>query len=430
MSKMGVPLQLLLPPLFAVAVLGFSLTLGVGAPEVRAVQIYGGPTDSKAGFLGRLRLVEDQGGELLFLEDEPVMMRVRQGSQEILRKLRTGPEGWTEFEFPRNPDLPLEVMIEAEDGTALSRGRLALSRSEWSRRARKRGLGRRVLNEGALSLIVTAENGILAVPFESAILLVFEERGVGLADALVKLSTMGGRLIGGSERRTDQKGQLEIMVAPEEHSLVLTVEVETGSERAHFEQPLPVVPGALSLTRDGKQWWIESPIPRSQVWFTLVTGTSRRQGGPIALEVTTEGRYRGPCPHLNTTLPKDAYLVLSGDATGLSLGTVGFPLQEQGETFDVSDLLLLDSLPGAKQAAISQGRRLRLVLGSYVLVAGLVTIVLFWIHLRRAEKNLSAELQRVGATPGAKESSSLPIFTAIVALFFAFSLAVLWIVAR
>jgi NADH:ubiquinone oxidoreductase subunit 3 (subunit A) len=109
---------------------------------------------------------------------------------------------------------------------------------------------------------------------------------------------------------------------------------------------------------------------------------------------------------------------------------VGIPLDGQGATFDASDLLVLDSLPRKVRAARAKERRARFILGLYVFVAGLLTLGLFSFHLRRSEKTLSRELFEAGVTSRAKESSRLPLLFAIVSLFFAFSLAVLWIVAR
>jgi hypothetical protein len=430
MAKTGVPLSLLLPPLAAVAVLGFSLTLGANSQSVRAAQIFSGPTDSVLGFRGRIRLVSEREGQLGPVARESMTVTAEEGSKRTSRQLVTDPEGWVEFEFPRNPSAALSLQVQTSDGVILSRGGVSLSTADWAKRARRRGFGEQVLTSGPFALRVHIEGGVLAVPYASIVHLSLFKGPKPASETQLELSAEGGQIQGGYHRSTDSNGTLEIKFTPEEHSAMLSVRVRDVADEWSFQQGLPVVPGAFSLEKRSGQWQVRSPVPRDYAWFTLVTDKQRGPGGRIALEATLEGGSKGTLPALESPLQGGSFLVLSGDATGLSLGTVGIPLSEQGATFDASDLLVIDSLPRNLHLVQAQERRTRFILGVYVFVAGVVTLVLFSLHLRRSEETLSREFLEAGVSSRAKDSSRLPLVFAIVSLFFAFSLAVLWIVAR
>jgi hypothetical protein len=72
----------------------------------------------------------------------------------------------------------------------------------------------------------------------------------------------------------------------------------------------------------------------------------------------------------------------------------------------------------------------RWTLGGYAALSSLCALVLFLAHVRRSDRLLSSRLREAGVESGAEERSLFPLASATLALFFAFSLGVLWIVAR
>ncbi len=123
-------------------------------------------------------------------------------------------------------------------------------------------------------------------------------------------------------------------------------------------------------------------------------------------------------------------MVIAGSADGRSTSSVGYPLAEQGDTLDVFDAYLLDGAPQMKAMQERKARRVSLALGLYIGLSGLLTLGLFVIRVRRADRSLQEGLERVGAAQGTRSSSALPLVIAALSLFFAFSATVLWIVAR
>jgi hypothetical protein len=124
------------------------------------------------------------------------------------------------------------------------------------------------------------------------------------------------------------------------------------------------------------------------------------------------------------------YVVLSSSPDGRTPGLVGLPLDGQVETFDARDAFLYDGEAPARARARKEQKRIRAVLGAYAGLSGLVCLLLFAAHLRQAARTLDADLKRVGLSSAARDSGlGLPLL-ALFSLFFAFSLAVLWIVAR
>src|SRR5690606_15949808 len=126
----------------------------------------------------------------------------------------------------------------------------------------------------------------------------------------------------------------------------------------------------------------------------------------------------------------DLYVVIAGSADGRSTSSVGYPLAEQGNTFDVFDGYLLDGAPQLRTLQQAKARRVRIALGAYIALSGLLTLGLFIFRVRRSDRRLQQGLDRVGAAKGTRSASAVPLVIAALSLFFAFSATVLWIVAR
>lgn len=430
MSGPRVPRTLLVPPLLAVLMLGFSLTVASEGRPVQAVRIVGGPTDSLTEFRGRIQLVADREGVQSPIVGQRLSVFSDQGRSLDPVQVVTGSEGWAELVLPAPPAGRLHLEVMSEDGRQLLNGSAQLSSAQWAERAGRRGLEARRGAEGATQVDFRVEGAVLAVPFPSWITVGLTRAGLPLSGRPVRLQSRGGQIEGSSSHLTDASGQVRVRLTPQEHTVSLTLKSEVEGEPLDYHQELVVIPGAPSFERRGEEFIVRSAVPRHQIWFAFLSRQARGPGGKVELQEVEGGIFEGRFRATPESLDSEEYLLLSGDPWGPSLGTIGVPLGDQRLTFDAADILLLDSLPRARQNATNQARRARFILGVYVLVAGLVTLLMFWVHLRRSDRVLEARLRRVGVTSEARDASAIPILAAILSLFFAFSLAVLWILRR
>jgi hypothetical protein len=230
--------------------------------------------------------------------------------------------------------------------------------------------------------------------------------------------------------RSDSSGVVPFVLRPEQHVASLRVKVSFEEELFEFEQTLPVIPGSYSLRKQGGDLEILSPLVRGAVWYTFLTTSERLGGGRLALLPESDGTARATLRAENIPETEGLYVLLASEADGRSPSTVGFPLDGQARTFDAWDAYLLDGEPRAKQVAELHRRRVRWTLGGYAALVGLLTLVLFVLRVKQEEARLAKALAQAGASEGTADRGALPLVIAVLCLFFAFSLGVLWIVAR
>jgi hypothetical protein len=200
-------------------------------------------------------------------------------------------------------------------------------------------------------------------------------------------------------------------------------------EPLSFERTLPVLPGSLSMKRTEAGILVKSPVEREAIWYTFVTKSRRLQGGRLALQLEDDV-WQGRIEAERVPRVQGLYVVLSSEADGRSASTVGFPLDGQEQTYEVWDAYLIDGLPQVRAREVAQRTRFRLVLGAYAAVCGVLSMIIFWIQVRRSDVELATSLRRAGAAAATQNRNALPLLIAVLCLFFAFSATVLWIVAR
>lgn len=422
---------LYLIPVLALGVCAVSLFWRAGEVEIRSAMLMGGPTDSATGFRGRLRVVREVDGMTLPVSEETVRLVAQQGSHESVRSLITGPDGWADFDVSREPRAPLHLLVKDARGRVLVEGTPELSTSRWLKSAQTRGGPLRVHREGELTAQLIISQGVLSVPFASAVIVEVARNLEPLPDAHVKLASDGATIEGATDCLTDPQGRCPFSVRPLHHVASVVAHIKWEGKTLRFEQALPLVPGSFGLevlaSGDLK---VRSPVQREEAWFTFVNRQQRSQGGRIELSALADGGSEGVILKSQIPVLKDPYVLIAGSADGRSTSSVGYPLASQGETFDVLDAYLLDGAPQLKALHEGKARRVRFALGAYIGLSGLLTLALFVLRVRRSDRRLQEGLDRVGAASGTRSASAVPLVIAALSLFFAFSATVLWIVAR
>jgi hypothetical protein len=287
-----------------------------------------------------------------------------------------------------------------------------------------------VKENGLLQARFSIKSGVLAVPFAGQGILTLTTEGWPLSGAEVELQGSGAALRTNPRGTTDAAGSFAFEIAPQEHVASLRVTVRREEVNWVFEQVLPVVPGAFGLEQEQGRFVVRAPVPRDEVWFTFVTEKERFPGGRIPLSEDAEGFFSGEIPANKIPKKPGLFLFLASSADGRSPSSVGYPLDGQGHTLDIWDGYLLDGGPVARTRAEIRRRKVRWTLGVYAGLSGVLTLLLFVFRVRGAERDLKERLHGAGATEETFESSPVPLLVAVVGLFFAFSGAVLWIVAR
>lgn len=422
---------LYLVPILALAVCGLSLFWGIDDSEMRSAVLMGGPTDSDGGFRGRLRAVKDRSGVIVPLAGERVRVIAQQGSHRAERRLTTGPDGWTEFEVSRQVDAPLQLTLLDSRGSQLVAGSPQLRTERWRASAQVRGGELRVHREGGLEGQLIVPDGLLVVPFESEVVLEVRADGEPAMGAQVQVEGTGAELLSSASCEAGEEGRCRFRLRPFHHVASLIAHVEFEGKKLSLDQVLPLVPGSLGMKRrDDGGIDIFSPVPREDAWFTFVTQNERLPGGRVEFTPQADGGGRATIDSDQVPSGDGRYLVLAGSADGRSTSTVGFPLDAQGESFDVVDAYLLDGAPQVRALRHRRARKVTWALGGYIALSGLITLFLFVTRVRRADASLKMNLERVGAARGTQSESPLPLVIAALTLFFAFSATVLWIVAR
>lgn len=424
------PLLLYVLPLLAVAVLGLSTFLGTQGGIVRSAVVLGGPTDGPEPFRGRLQVVEEVDDVVTPVGGESIVLAASRGSHGVERRLVTNETGWAEFELPLRGQGPLLLEIFDSRGKTLARGPTSLSTERWLRSARRREGQMRVQKRDDLKATLSIVSRVLAVPFTGdGELRVMRNEGP-LSGARARLEGVGADVRGPGRGVTDEDGRLSFSVAAQEHVAALRVTVDHGELSWVFQQALPVVPGAFWFRRVDEGFEVLAPVPRDEAWYTFVTETARFTGGRLTLRENERGFFTGTIPSTAVPRAEGLFLVLASSADARSASTVGYPLDGQNHTLDVWDAYLLDGGPAERRRVEKRRRKIRLTLGAYAGLSGLLTLLLFVFHIKRSDRELSARLEDAGADAATRESSPLPLLVAAIGLFFAFSAGVLWIVAR
>jgi hypothetical protein len=376
-------------PASAIIVVGLALYWGGRTGTLRAAQVYGGPTEDAQELALRVRaLALDDAGEVGPLEGViELCARLADGSESRAKaSLSKGlAEAIVKLDHAISGPVSLTV-LSSDTGAELAKGTIELRASEWNHSAQQRGGWREPVERGALALRVAVESGVLAVPFEGALLIRVEDQSP--AAVQIEIKAEGAEILGRSTLRTEiARGAprtLRVPIVPEAHTVTVSIEARVEGNLVEWRGALPVVPGALSVTREGDELVVRSPVPRQTAFLSVVTKTRRLAGSIVSLEDTAEGVV-GRVPLLVRETP--AWAVVTSEFDDRSSGLVGWPLSvdpsrkppEPEPTFDVQSTLLLDGVAEVRAQRELEIERIRRAAAVYCASVGVLSALLvFW----------------------------------------------------
>lgn len=420
-------------PLLMVAVLAVSVLVSASPRSIVWSRVYGGPTDAEV-WHGRLQVQWEHAGVSQPSAGTSVHLRWVSSRGETSRTVTIGHDGWSEFSLPRPKTTEGEVprlVVSGPEDVVLAEGRPDVSTERFARAARRRGGDLAGHEEGPLKIQLRLSPPVLSVPFEAQLSVHPELPEGGNPSAAVNIHLAAEGLDFDNKELTIQPGESRtITVSPRQHVVTLRADARGTEPPSSRFTPLPVVPGSMGLSEHADHWVVSSPTGKKEAWYALVGPWGRGVGGRIALEPSKDGLSHGRLDRATLPERSNRYLLLSSAPDGRSPSTVGYPLDGQRATFDAWDAFVLDGGPPARRAEARRLAKVRWVLGGYAALCGFATLILFVRRVRLADLELEANLRRAGAGDRARESSAFPAAMAIFSLVFAFSLAVLWIVAR
>lgn len=425
-------LLLTLPAVAVGIVLWAVLTTGWPAP-VTIARVVGGPT-LNARVLAWQLTVQRLANERR--EPSPglgVRLLVDSGSEQATWSGTTDGAGRAEARVQLAAPLqrPARVRVETLDGQRLAEGSVALDGKEWRSGVRRQGAVLAGKRQGELWVEVWAQEGTLAVPFASELLIVVS--GGGFEVSLPGEKTGAQRITGaelelelsGAERtapgaplRTDEHGQVRLGVRPLEHAVLLQVRARlpvgvegtsNGPERPPFLPrvigpasgewygALPVTPGAIHAALDGTELLVRSPIPRDEAFLSLTDGLHRLAGYSVPLTADADGGASARVP-LDAELLAGAdelWAVVSSEPDKRSASAVGWLIKstmpsDPALTFDVADQLLLDGTDGVLQSERAARLARRRTAGTLLALVGMTMLGTFALEARRSARRAAA----------------------------------------
>jgi hypothetical protein len=422
---------LTLLPLVTFVVVGV-LVLWVGAPRpVEAVRLWGGPTDRLPRFSGWVEAELD--GRPLANAKLRVAARPAQG-QPTSTTATLDAEGRTELllDFQRAPQ-SFELSVESDRGS-LGAGSVALSAERWLASTGRRGGFSHVPQPAALNVQVAPARGALAVPFLGALWVRVTERGVAVDQAKVELKLDGAQLKSESAQ-TNRQGLARFPLTPREHVVTARVNVTAPSGlRAELFSSVPVVPGAMEVTRQGTALRVHSPVERDAAFIALVSEQGRWFGARVPLTAVGDGTAVGLVEP--PALPSEPlWAVAKSEPSAPSANCVGWPLFDSPEpstTLDARDVLLLDTGPGALKREHDRRRGIRRLALAVGLAGAFISVLAFaWATLRRRQElssHLSRELDEADSAALLPRESGRSLFAIILIIlgFFAIAAILAW----
>lgn len=387
-------------PLVTVLVVVYALLVAGAAHPIAAARIYGGPTEGKTSLALRIESVQREGENESPFWNGPLSARVRTSSGEQLSALAAhAVQGVSEVRLSSLRPVRGSLAIELRDasGALLAHGDVSLDGDRWAGRARRRGgwIRGRATPSGALVLSVAPERGAFVVGSSDPLLVRVEHAGAAVAFVALVCSAEGARLSGALQLRTDALGRARLGFEPLELNPTLRVEAVTNDgQRGMIDTIIPVVAGGFHALRTASGVRVESAVPRTTAFFSVVSDTGRIAGGVLTLAATDRGGSFGTAEL--PELPQPAWLVVSSEVDLNSAAAIGWPLDlgsEPAPTFDVPDVLLLDGMPDAFRRDQERRSRVRWLCAAFIALAFLLSVALLVVRVRAADRDLSQRLR-------------------------------------
>ncbi len=383
-----------------------------------AARIYGGPTERAELLAWRVLVFERAGGVDHVIPNARLHVEVELPSGRVIGwGGTTAADGLADVELSvgthgENEKLLATVTWQSPKGPRmLLQAPLNLSVSTWRRTQRLRG-GASTQTHGDFSISVAPRDGVLAVPFETELLLSIDQAGVAASGVNLHLSGEGLTFPKGATLISDERGHARVLVRPTFHQISLNIEADKAPElKGHYNGVLPVVPGAISVSwrRQGgeQELTFRSPVPRDRVYYSVVSRDLRLLGGSVALKSAPDGSALGT---VRSRIPDVAplWVVASGDFDLQSFATVGWPMYPIADapglvplaTLDTPDLPLADGLPAALRLEEKRQRHAHLVAALAALFGlGVSAWLLVYVYRGSRSPAFDLAMQRLSEAP-------------------------------
>ncbi len=244
-------------------------------------------------------------------------------------------------------------------------------------------------------LSVAPERGAFVVGSAAGLTIRVERAGLPVVGALLTTTAEGARLSGAEQLRTDDRGRARVFFEATELNPTVRVEARTeDGQSGLIDSGIPVVAGGIYALRAADGLHIESAVPRSEAYFSLVSDRQRLAGGVIALGPNGRGGSIGTV-QLPTWQPP-AWLLVSSEVDHNSAAAIGWPLDsdsEPAQTFDVPDALLLDGLPAAFAREQARRSRVRWLTAAFIGLAFALSVVQLVLRVRAADRQIALHLR-------------------------------------
>lgn len=381
-------------PVLTVFVVLYAL-LVAGAPRgIVGARVYGGPTEGASVLSLRIETVRREGESERPWGSEPLTLHAEAvGTPPLTVPLLHSVRGVADvaLSFPRPIHGPLALELRDASASILARGVVSLDRERWAAGAGHRGGWIRGRSEGALRLSIAPERGTFVVGSSDPLVIRVERSDGPVAGARLKFSAEGARLDGAEGLRTDERGRARLSLEPSELNPTVRVEAYTDQGQGGLiDSGLPVVAGGLHGLATGTEIRVESAVPRTEAFFSVVSEQGRVTGGVLSLRSNGRGGSIGSAPL--PALPHPAWLVVSSEVDGRARAAIGWPLDvgaEPASTFDVPEVLLLDGLPAAFAREQDRRSRVRWLCAAFIALAFLLSVVLLVVRVRAADRDIT-----------------------------------------
>jgi hypothetical protein len=415
-------------PVLTVLVVSYALLVAGVPRKLHGARVYGGPSAGASALSLRVESVERDGERESAFWHGPLTAHARaSGGPEVTVSVPKAVRGVADFEltFARPAHGPIEFELRDAANVPLASGRFELDVTRWAARARRRGGWIRGRTEHALVLSVAAERGAFVVGSPDALAIRVERAGLPVAGVSLTVTAEGARLSGLEQLRSDQRGRARVFFEATELNPTVRVEARADDgERGWIDTGIAVVAGGLHAQPTGDELRVESAVPRTEAFFSLVSDRQRLAGGVIALGPNGRGGSVG-----SVRLPAwqpPAWLVLSSDVDQRSAAAIGWPLgssPEPAQTFDVADVLLLDGLPAAFAREQARRSRVRWLTAAFIGLAFALSVVQLVLRVRAADRHITLHLregveQELAARIAPRRT--LPVLVALLAIALGF----------
>lgn len=385
-------------PVLTVLVVSYALLVAGVPRKLRGARVYGGPSEGASLLSLRIESVEREGERESAFWNGPLTARARSaGGPEADVTVSRAVRGVADFEvrFARPAHGPIELELRDAAKALLVAGRFELDAARWAARARRRGGWIRGRAERELMLSLAPERGAFVVGSADALTIRVERAGEPAAGVSLTATAEGARLSGAERLRTNERGLARLFFEATELNPTLRLEARSeDGQSGLLDTGVPVVAGGLhaSLTPGGLR--IESAVPRTEAFFSLVSDRQRLAGGVVALSPDARGGSVGTVQLPTWQAP--AWLVVSSEVDQNSAAAIGWPLAaslQPAQTFDVPEVLLLDGLPAAFAAEQARRSRVRWLTAAFIALAFALSVVQLVLRVRAADRHISEHLR-------------------------------------